>query len=367
MSEFADVDGQHSSAASRSPNAPIALSASPWTARFKPLAEKFVSAALIAAIFGLIALSFRYGIDRDLEGKLTITGRGQFVYAVCGIISQAKYKTGRYVCAGSAQQQMRDVGLHYEDETLNRIGKTTEQWLADTAFLNEALGKLFALEPLPTDGGVFGFGWGGDAGYMDYVQFAFRLFGHRIQALYYSYFLLLATSAVLFCAQFWRNFFALFAVAALEYSIFKYLDVLQGVRIDSVSNPRFISTLVFIPLFHALFLKLGRARIDLRALALLAPQAILVALAIDTRSLAYSSVLALTLCCLLLLLLDLRRKSPLLHAAARYWPAYAIFFCLAMSAALQAQTTDSRLASIGGMRYHTFWEPLYYDLQMSPQ
>jgi len=186
--------------------------------RLGAVAGGCLSALLIAAIIAMIGTSFRYGIDRGSHAKLTLTGSGQFVSAVCAILAQHKYHTGRYVCAGSAYREMQDAGLWYDDATVTRIGKTLPQWLADTAFLNGAIDKVFAEPRLASDGGVRAFGWGGDAGYMDFVEFAFSLFGHRIVALYYGYFLLLLISTALFCIQFWRNYLALFAVLAFQFS-----------------------------------------------------------------------------------------------------------------------------------------------------
>ncbi len=331
------------------------------------LAERCLSALLIAAIIASIAASFRYGFDRTLDGKLTITGEGQFVSAVCAILSQKNYGYGRYVCDGSQKQQMRDIGLWYDDEALSRIGKTNEQWRSDAVFLDSALDKAFALPPAPASGAM-AFGWGGDAGYQDFVDFAFRVFGHRIESLYLGFFLLIVVSTILMCVQFWRNYFALLAVLAFQVGILNYLGLFDALRIGSLSNPRCLSFLAITPVFHALFLAVYRVRLDGRAFALFAPQALLIAAAADFRSLAYADVIALTACCLVLLLVDLWRQGlPLRQAVRRYWPIYTIFVCVALGVLLPARLADHRIAAIGGMRYHTFWEPLVYDLQLHPE
>jgi hypothetical protein len=336
-----------------------------------------LSAILIAAIVATVALAFRYGTDRGDEGKLTLTGRGQFVLAVCGILTRVKYDAGRYVCSSGVVRQMQQIGLWYDEETLGRVGKTTEQWLADTKFLNRALDRIFALKA-PPEGYPSAFGWGGDSGYMDFVQVAFLLFGHTVQALYYGFFLLLAISAGLFCVQFRRHHFALFAALAFAFGFLTFLRLLPSVGLvlannphdplDSVNNPRFLSVLTLIPLFHALFLIVYRVRPGLWPIILFTPQAMLTAAAADFRSLAFASPLALTVCCVVFLMSELwRRKPPLRQALPRYWPTYAVFACIGVSAVLQAATVDWHIAASGGMRFHTFWEPMYYDLQLHPQ
>jgi hypothetical protein len=202
---------------------------------------------------------------------------------------------------------------------------------------------------------------------MDFVDFAFRIFGRNVEALYYSYFLLLAISTLLFCIQFWRNYFALFAILAFQFAIFSFLDLIESTGAESQSNPRFLSLLALTPFFHAVFLIMYQMRPSRFRVLLFAPQGIVMAAAAEFRSLAYGAVIALTICCLLLLAYDgWRRKRAVRMALWRYWPAGIVLLCIGASVSLQAQTADRHLAEIGGMRAHTFWEPLYYDLQLHP-
>ncbi len=360
--------------------------------RFDAWVGPCLSAILIAAIMGAVLLSFHCGTDRGDDRTLAKTGYANFIPAVCGIATRIKYdrhyfcfkegggryvcsKQGRYVCSSGIYQQMQQVGLWFDEETRRRIGKTDDEWRADTKLLNHSLDRIFSLKA-PPEGIVFSFGWGGDAGYMDFVQFAFLLFGHTVQALYYGFFLLLAISAGVFCVQFWRRHFALFAVLAFTFALltfvrlmpFAFLGFDTGAGLDSITNPRRLSALTLIPLFHALFLIVYRVRLSLWPVILFTPQAILMAAAADFRSLAFASPLALTICCLIFLVCELwRHKQPLRQTLSHYWPAYLIFACIGMSAAIQAEAADGRLAAIGGMRIHSFWEPVYYDLQYHPQ
>ncbi len=340
---------------------------------------------IVAAIIATVALAFRYGVDRGDDGKIAYTGTGQFVLAVCGIFTQIKYDAGRYVCSSGIRQQMQQIGLWF-DLTPGHPG--FNPWRTDPNFVDNALDQIFTLKA-PPEGGLWAFGWGGDAGYMDFVQFAFQLFGHTVQALYYGFFLLLAISVGLFCIQFWRHHFALFTMLAFAFSFSIYLRLLplpgweannnpssfwsflnlvypQG--LDSVTNPRVLSLLTLIPLFHALFLIVYRVRPAPLSVILFTPQAMLTAAAGDFRSLAFATPLALTICCIISVMRELwRRKRPLREILPCYWPAYVIFACVGISAVLQAKTTDPNIAASGGMRFHTFWEPMYVDLVTHPQ
>lgn len=333
--------------------------------RIAALAEGCLRAVLIATVIALVGVTFRSGIERGGDSRLFDTDFGTVLYAVCANLAHDKYHAGRYVCASFAEKQMHYAGLWYDDATLARIGKSLPQWEADGAAIDRSLAKVFAAPPLASDGGVYAYGWGGDAGYMDFVQFAFRLFGGRLEALYYAYFLLLLISIGLFCIQFWRNYFALFTALAFQFSIIPYLDVLPGAGVGSLENPRLLSLLAIIPMFHALFLIVYRVRLSFWTILPFVPQAILLTAAADFRSLSYTAVIALTICCLVLLIID-RHRLTLPQAAWRCWPAYLILLCVAAGAGLQARAADTRIALLGGMRYHTFWEPLFWNLETSP-
>lgn len=333
--------------------------------RFKVIVGPCLSALLVATIFALIALSFQYGYVRGLDGKLARTGRGQFVQALCGILSQRKYHYGRYICELSQQRQLQDVGLWYDDQTLAHVGKTAEQWLSDTSFLNSAINKAFSLPPVSAVG-ITTYGWGGDAGYMDYVDFTFHVFGRKIEALYFGFFLLMGLSTTLFCIQFWRNYFVLVTAVIFQAALFYYLDLFGVVKLASLNNPRLLSLLAIMPFFHALFLIVYRARLSVRTALLFTPQALIVTAAADFRSLSYATAIALAVCCLVLLVLDTRNRLPLRQAGWRYWPACLLLICLGAGAGLQAAAADPHIKQIGGMRYHTFWEPFFWDLQTSP-
>jgi hypothetical protein len=326
-----------------------------------------INLVLIAIIIGTLAASFRFGIDRGQEAVLAPNDFGGVIAATCAVLSYEKYHSGRYVCLSAAEQQMRSVGLAYDDATLAGLRKTLPEWLSDGAFLDRALDKVFALPRLQGDGSVTDIGWGIDAGYMDFVEFAFSLFGHKIEALYYAFFLLLLTSTALYCIQFWQKTFALFTALSFHLAFLSYLPVLQGVELYSANNYRLLSLLAVIPLFHVLFAILYGLRPTRGNLLLLTLQAVVVAAAADFRSMAYVAVIALTFCCCFFLLYEsLRRKENLRQAVIGCWPLAIVLICVASGIVLQGGSKDWRFAAIGGITGHAVWEPLYYDLQLHP-
>jgi hypothetical protein len=325
-----------------------------------------LSAALIGATILLLALSFRGGIDRGHDTTI-VMDPPRFFHAVCAILSMEKHGTGRYVCAVAAHRNMEAIGLGYEEATLARLGMGLQELGRKTAFLNDALKEVFHTAPSAENAGITSIGWGMDGGYMDFVDVAFRIFGQRVESLYLMFFLFLAASTVLACIQFYDRFLVLFSLLSFQYVLFFFLHETDGWLIHSFTSPRFLSILAVIPLLHALFLILYQVRPSGRAILLFLPQAALMAAAAHYRATAYWTVIALMLFCVFLVAATRWRQGwSYQRAVARCWPALPVFLCMAAATVFVATTRDPRLVEIGGMQSHTFWEPIYYDLQRHP-
>jgi hypothetical protein len=335
-----------------------------------------LNAALIAATIFVIVLSFRFGVDRGQDTSIPIRGVGHFLDAVCSILSQERYGAGRYVCTGGAQRDMEAAGLGSDQVTLDRVGKSLSEWLYDTAFLNRALKSVFLLPPMPDRrahrahvGDLRAIGWGGEAGYADFVDFAFRLLGHKVESLYIAFFLLFAGSTVLMCIQFHDKSFALFSIFSFHSAFFSFLPHLDGYQLVTLNNPRMLSLLAIVPALHALFLIAYGIRPSRAAVLLFIPQALLMAAAAHFRALgAYSVLIALFLCSVVSIgVVMWRRRGDRLEVLRRYWAILVVFLSLVAVLLFSGIAEDERLAATGGMRLHTFWEPLYYNLQYHPR
>jgi hypothetical protein len=93
-----------------------------------------------------------------------------------------------------------------------------------------------------------------DQGMIDFTRGAFWLFGIDVTSLYYFFFLLVGSSMLLFVCSHWRSYSAcvlLFACACAVYAFMPSV-VYSDPQLISLANPRFLSTLAIIPLFHIL-------------------------------------------------------------------------------------------------------------------
>lgn len=103
-----------------------------------------------------------------------------------------------------------------------------------------------------------------DMGYVDYVKLSFRLFGFHIEALYYTFFLLLSLSALAFIWTF-RNSIVAQIVLLCTLSAF-YVEVHTAIfnpQIPTFYGMRHGSTLALVPMWYLVFAIIERKKITL--------------------------------------------------------------------------------------------------------
>jgi hypothetical protein len=99
-----------------------------------------------------------------------------------------------------------------------------------------------------------------DMGEVDYVSLAFRLFGLKIQSLFYLYFTLLGLSALIFIVTFHDRIFALclLLTTLFAYYVELYLQFFDPVALSTYWGMRHSSTLCLVPMLHFAFLLLWK-------------------------------------------------------------------------------------------------------------
>lgn len=322
---------------------------------------RFWSVLFIAATAGLLAWAFLSGIDRGEDKTIPLSSVGHFTNTVCAILSVEKYATGRYVCTSGARRIMREAGLSFDAPDLG--GRTVDQWRSDALALDRGLATATSAAAPLWDGDLYTIGWGLDAGLMDYVQLAFAVFGRSIEAFYRGFFALLGVSAALFLVQFHRRLFPLLVVTVTAYTVADFLRAdLADFSLGSAGNPRLLSFLAIAPLLHVLFLVLYAERPNIKTVALLVPQGMILALAGGGRALTYWVLIAMLAIAMALWCLQGWRR-----ALRRSWAVGIVLACVGTQMIMAAVVADWRIGPTGGMRFHTFWEPLYYNLQYHPQ
>src|SRR5207344_2208913 len=93
-------------------------------------------------------------------------------------------------------------GLTGDPDILVPLGVQFPSNLRDPRLINSAIEKAARFKwPFNPDEAVRGSG-GDDLGFVDYVRLSFLMFGHKIQSLYYTYFVIFGISAAVFLYAF---------------------------------------------------------------------------------------------------------------------------------------------------------------------
>ena len=130
-----------------------------------------------------------------------------------------------------------------------------------------------------------------DLGSVDYMKLAFKLFGRKIEALYNTFFLILAVSSVLFLATFPNSISAqlLLLVTLFAFRLELHTPIFS-VDMPTFAGVRHSSTLSLIPAWYFALLTIERRRLSWLSLALALCQLALLLLAITIRGTAIWTV-----------------------------------------------------------------------------
>lgn len=333
------------------------------------LISQSIRLLLIGLILFLLLLGLHFGISRGYHSMIAKNGHASFWDALCAIHSMERYGAGRYACDTVAMRQVVAAGLYYDDDTLRRYGNSLNVMLRDSAYLDGALAALSNMPNLPSQNSIRGLGWGADAGYLDFLDLSFSLFGKQVSSMYFTYFLLILASTVLFMLAHYRHLLALFCLFALHFGLYRFITVdyfMQAWGVEFVTNPRFVTTFCLIPFLHAAFLIIYRQPISAKTLALLLPQLALMCFAANARSTAYWTIIVMAMLILVLVLWAWFRRRAVRDAVFSAWPAVMAIVVFAAGAILHASAIDPRVKAQGYTNHHSIWTALYYSIQVHP-
>src|SRR5262249_28109100 len=101
-----------------------------------------------------------------------------------------------------------------------------------------------------------------DVGWVDFCKLGFLLFGYRMEALYFTYFLVTGVGLVCFMVEFRRCTPAMIVVVAIQATMLFIINAMPymvpesveaNLQLGSVINGRFMATIGLVPFFHLLF------------------------------------------------------------------------------------------------------------------
>jgi hypothetical protein len=159
----------------------------------------------VAALALLMAAIFRVGIEKNMVGTFSGNDWGRYLFALGATLTKFRLGTGGYVIDSAIEGQLMLGGLNADPPTWPRLGaKYPDNW-HDPELMQRALDRaLHADIPPPTDDRLRG-SQGDDVGLATFTALAFSLFGMKISSLYYTFFVLLGTSLLIFVITYRRS------------------------------------------------------------------------------------------------------------------------------------------------------------------
>jgi hypothetical protein len=346
-------------------------------------------AALVA--LALLAATFQLGFEKNLVRTIAPEEWGRYLFAISSAITKLKFDIGWFASSEYVEGALQQGGLTANPDHIKALGKTFPQNLKDPEILQSAIDKAWAVPYAPSNrpeaagyySGLRG-AMGDDVGLSTYTVLAFVLFGRQISSLYFLYFAILTASMLLYLMSHGRNAAAM-TVLALVMMVFYLVassDMISFTRSISYragqsgldfKDPRFLSTLAFLPIVHIVVWWLSPQR-PFRAfdLAILACQAVILAFAIQVRSSTQWAVIGLGLVWLFAAVhARWRRHLPLaaLREPTRSYSLVTVATCVFILGAgylLPVLAAHPVYKLQGDRLSHPLWRSVYYGLQMNP-
>src|SRR5262249_25767591 len=273
---------------------------------------------LAAMIVGLCLLAaFRIGIERDLRDTIGDESWGRILFGVGTAITQMDHGGYGYALSTVVETILTYGGLTDDAKILAPLGAEFPDNLRDPALINAAIAKAARFEwPFNPEEAIRGSG-GDDLGFVDYVRLSFLLFGHKIQSLYYTYFLIFGVSAAVFLWTFRSRpaLLMLLVITSVAQIILFVSNLFAPHNLGSIADPRFLSILAVVPGLHLGCLLLDRSPPSIINVASAIVQSIILVFAFWIRASTLWVILAVAVFAGLITIWGLlKRRNDLKHA-----------------------------------------------------
>jgi hypothetical protein len=342
-----------------------------WLKLPRTLILPLLAAALIATA---IAATFVVGEKRGMD-HVAAFGPASDQRSIAVALSDVVYKLNLgYIGYNSVLDALTGVWNKGATNGNDSILITND---SDRELLNSAIHAAASLGPQHpgyiSDQSLFTMYYD-DLGYVDYVEWAFRLFGLKYEAMYYLFFTLLALSSLAFLITFRSNPMAL---AVLLANVFAFLiEVYVGnfaPAIPTFAGMRHGSTLGLLPMWHFVFLTMSRTRPSIANVALSLFQLMVLILAIKMRGSASWMVLFVVAVALFRALWPWLRSSRATRSWAQLarslaqWPAIVLLSGLFANSLYMNATLHPVYFTDDAVPHHTLWHSIYLGwVEQSP-
>lgn len=336
----------------------------------------WLNAAAVAVTIAATALAYEEGLGKDMH-RVAPDSVDALAQTIGIDLSQRFHGTKGYVGRFEVLETLFNSGLTGRQSYLDKLGIAYPANVEMPDRMNEAIQKATALKDLPKDATFSNRRLyapeANDPGFVDYVSWSFDLFGFRVEALYYFYFLVLSASIALHLICFRADALPLVVLAGVmvAFLILVGSQAFDSVLLRTVHNQRFLGTLCLVSYLHLLFTALIYRKPTLSRILVTALQAAVFIFVMFTRSSAFWMILSLAVIIGLHVMFRLGRpphEARTMNVArlALSWPVLMIVGGVAGSLVYKSAVLHP-IYSIGVfLPHHMVWHNAYMGMGLHP-
>jgi hypothetical protein len=335
----------------------------------------WLNVCFIVLTIGTTALVFEEGLSQNMH--LVSPNTVDMLAQTTAIdLSQRFHGTTGYIGRTEVLQTLFRAGFTSRQFYLDKLGIQYPA-NAETGLISRAIQDALTLKDLPANP-TFGNRQlfapeANDPGFVDYVSWSFDIFGFRVEALYYFYFVILSTSITFYLICFRADALPLLVLSAVMVSFLTLLNsqLFTNEHLRTVYNQRFLGSLCVVPYLHLLFTLLIYRKPTLSRVLVTVLQAALFTLVMFTRSSAFWMILSLALIIGLNVMFRFGRPQTERKAtqAAKFvlsWPIVLVVGGFLCSFGYKSATLHP-IYGIGiFLPYHMVWHNAYMGLALHP-
>lgn len=332
----------------------------------------FLAIILLTAVF--LGYAYKNGQTKGWDRFLSLEGWGRYQFAI-GVNTAERFGFRGYVLPDYIETEVAKHGITEQDIYLTKLGSKYPDNLKDEGLLGRALQGLATTNfPIPLSASLRGTS-GDDLGMVDYVRFAFLLFGNHVASFYLMLFFIIALSTAIAFWDMRRSLTGLtpimLAAAGLMLSI--HFSGLFDYDFKTPADPRFMGIIGIIPLVHVYCATFDKEEMSRsRALAVFL-QGSLIFFACHIRASAAwqpASIVVLLLAIVAFRLLQAKRAGNVFSLRrvlrADCLPVLIVLITYLFWGVAVELRLNPLYKSAGYIRQHAMWHSIYYSLADHP-
>ena len=337
----------------------------------------WLNACFVAVTIGTTALAFEEGLSQNMH-RVAPNSIDMLAQTIAVDLSQRFHGTTGFIGRSEVLQTLLAGGFTSLPNYLDKLGL---QYPANTEMpdlINRAIQNALALKDLPANPSFSNRQLfapeANDPGFVDYVSWSFDLFGFRIEAFYYFYFVILSASIVLYVVCFRADALPLAILSAVMVSFLTLMNsqFFTDEALRTVHNQRFLGSLCVVPYLHLLFSFLIYRKPTLSRVLLTVLQAALFTFIMFTRSSAFWMILSFAVIIGIIAIFRLGRpqetgKAKQVARLVFSWPIVLVVSGFVGSFVYKSAAVHP-IYSIGiFLPYHMVWHNAYMGLALHPE